>query len=44
MADVNIGFTIPAFNYRAIPNPDLKPEYSRVLELGVRLADSWGNA
>ena len=44
MFDVNIGFTIPAFNYRAIPNPDLKPEYSEGLELGLRLSDSWGYA
>lgn len=36
MADVNIGFTIPAFNYVAIPNPDLQPEHSRGWELGVR--------
>lgn len=36
VSDVNIGFTIPAFNYMAIPNPDLKPEHSRGLELGVR--------
>lgn len=36
VSDVNIGFTIPAFNYIAIPNPDLKPEHSRGLELGLR--------
>lgn len=35
-ADVNIGFTIPSFNYVAIPNPNLKPERSRGLELGLR--------
>jgi len=34
--DVNIGFTNLAFGYTAIPNPDLKPERSRGLELGVR--------
>lgn len=36
VSDVNIGFTIPSFNYVAIPNPDLKPEHSRGLELGMR--------
>ncbi|HNR91573.1 MAG TPA: TonB-dependent hemoglobin/transferrin/lactoferrin family receptor, partial [Dokdonella sp.] len=34
--DVNIGFTNIAFGYTAIPNPDLKPETSRGLELGLR--------
>jgi hemoglobin/transferrin/lactoferrin receptor protein len=34
--DVNIGFDIPRFNYRAIPNPDLRPETSDGVELGVR--------
>ena len=34
--DVNIGFDIPRFNYRAIPNPDLRPESSDGLELGLR--------
>lgn len=38
VSDVNVGFTIPAFNYVAIPNPDLKPERSRGLELGLRYA------
>ncbi len=36
VADVNLGFNIPAFNYVAIPNPNLQPEHSRGLELGVR--------
>lgn len=36
VSDVNIGFTIPSFNYMAIPNPDLKPERSQGLELGLR--------
>jgi hemoglobin/transferrin/lactoferrin receptor protein len=36
VSDVNIGFTIPSFNYVAIPNPDLRPEHSRGLELGMR--------
>jgi len=34
--DVNIGFTIPAFNFVALPNPELKPETSRGLEAGMR--------
>lgn len=34
--DVNIGFTIPAFNFVALPNPDLKPETSRGYEAGLR--------
>ncbi|MDZ7643107.1 MAG: TonB-dependent receptor [Woeseiaceae bacterium] len=34
--DANIGLDIPVFNYRAIPNPDLKSETSEGLELGVR--------
>ena len=39
--DVNIGFDIPRFNYRAIPNPDLKPESSDGLELGLRFGSGW---
>ena len=34
--DVNIGLEIPLFNYRALPNPDLKPETSDAFELGLR--------
>jgi len=34
--DVNIGFDIPQFNYRALPNPHLKPERSDGYELGLR--------
>ena len=34
--DVNLGFTNLMFGYTAIPNPDLKPETSNGLELGVR--------
>ena len=34
--DVNLGFTNVMFGYTAIPNPDLKPETSNGLELGVR--------
>lgn len=35
-ADVNIGFTNVQFGYTAIANPDLKPETSNALELGLR--------
>jgi hemoglobin/transferrin/lactoferrin receptor protein len=35
-SDVNVGFTNLQFGYTAIPNPDLKPETSRGIELGVR--------
>jgi len=34
--DVNLGFTNFMFGYTAIPNPDLKPETSNGLELGLR--------
>lgn len=34
--DVNIGFTNVMFGYTAIANPDLKPETSDGIELGVR--------
>ncbi|WP_302675359.1 TonB-dependent hemoglobin/transferrin/lactoferrin family receptor [Stenotrophomonas sp. GbtcB23] len=34
--DVNLGFTNVMFGYTAIPNPDLKPETSDGLELGLR--------
>lgn len=37
--DVNIGFTNLAFGYTAIPNPDLKPETSDGIELGLRYRD-----
>ncbi|MDH3747250.1 MAG: TonB-dependent hemoglobin/transferrin/lactoferrin family receptor [Gammaproteobacteria bacterium] len=36
-ADANIGLEIPFFNYRAIPNPDLKSESSDGFDLGIRL-------
>lgn len=36
--DVNIGFTNVMFGYTAIANPDLKPETSDGVELGVRYA------
>jgi hemoglobin/transferrin/lactoferrin receptor protein len=35
-ADANIGLEIPAFNFRAIPNPDLRSESSDGVELGMR--------
>ncbi|MDQ7048940.1 MAG: TonB-dependent hemoglobin/transferrin/lactoferrin family receptor [Enterobacterales bacterium] len=37
--DANIGLDIPLFNIRAIPNPDLKSETSRGLELGFRFSN-----
>ncbi len=36
--DVNIGLDLPLFNTRAIPNPDLRPERSDSVELGLRLS------
>ncbi len=35
-SDVNIGLNLPAFNFVALPNPDLAPERSRGLEFGLR--------
>ena len=35
-ADANIGFDIPLFGFRAIPNPDLRSETSQGFEFGVR--------
>jgi hemoglobin/transferrin/lactoferrin receptor protein len=35
-ADVNIGLDVALFNYRAIPNPDLRPEKSNAFEIGLR--------
>ncbi|OGT57175.1 MAG: hypothetical protein A3E01_14020 [Gammaproteobacteria bacterium RIFCSPHIGHO2_12_FULL_63_22] len=35
-SDVNIGLNLPAFNYVALPNPDLQPERSHGLEWGLR--------
>lgn len=34
--DANIGLDIPLFRIRAVPNPDLRSERSRGLELGLR--------
>lgn len=36
-SQVNNGFANPLIGYTSIPNPDLKPETSEALELGVRL-------
>lgn len=35
-ADANIGLDVPFFNYRAIPNPDLRSESSNGFDLGMR--------
>lgn len=35
-ADANIGLEVPFFNYRAIPNPDLRSETSDGFDLGLR--------
>ncbi|MCC5867250.1 MAG: TonB-dependent receptor [Gammaproteobacteria bacterium] len=46
-SDVNIGLDIPAFNVRALPNPDLSAETSDGLEAGLRLvseATQWNVA
>jgi hemoglobin/transferrin/lactoferrin receptor protein len=34
--DANIGLEIPVFNYRAIPNPDLRSESSNGFDAGIR--------
>ncbi len=36
--DVNIGLDLPQFNTRAIPNPDLEPERSDSIEVGMRFS------
>lgn len=38
-SDVNLGFTNLQFGYTAIPNPDLKPETSNGVELGLRFSN-----
>jgi hemoglobin/transferrin/lactoferrin receptor protein len=38
-SQVNNGFANPLVGYTSIPNPDLKPETSEALELGVRWRD-----
>lgn len=41
-SQVNNGFANPTQNYRSISNPDLKPESSQTVELGLRLrGDDW---
>ena len=42
--DANIGFTNLQFGYTAIPNPELRPETSEGLELGVRWRGAAGYA
>jgi hemoglobin/transferrin/lactoferrin receptor protein len=42
--DVNIGLDLPQFNLRALPNPELKPEQSDSLELGIRFAGRWAGS
>ncbi len=34
--DANVSLEVPLFNYRAIPNPDLKPERSDGIDVGIR--------
>ncbi|HEY5568426.1 MAG TPA: TonB-dependent receptor [Gammaproteobacteria bacterium] len=34
--DANIGLEVPLFNYRAVPNPDLRSEESDGIDLGMR--------
>lgn len=34
--DANIGLDIPVFNFRAIPNPDLRSESSQGIDIGLR--------
>lgn len=34
--DANLGFNIPLFGFRAIPNPDLRSETSQGYEFGIR--------
>ena len=40
--DVNLGFTNLAFGYTSMPNPDLKPESSNGLEIGLRAQGASG--
>jgi hemoglobin/transferrin/lactoferrin receptor protein len=41
--DANIGLEIPVFNFRAIPNPDLKSESSDGFDLGMRWQGTWSS-
>lgn len=40
--DVNLGFTNLAFGYTSLPNPELEPESSNGLEVGLRANGSLG--
>jgi hemoglobin/transferrin/lactoferrin receptor protein len=44
VSDLNIGFTIPAFNFAAVPNPSLRAETSRGFEAGWRYAGRTASA
>lgn len=35
--DVNLFLDLPLFNYRSLPNPDLRPERSETVEAGLRV-------
>ena len=39
-SQVNNFFSNPAFGYTSLPNPDLRPETSRSVEIGARLRDT----
>ncbi len=41
--DANLGFTNFASGYTAIPNPDLKPETSRGVEIGAKATGRYGS-
>ena len=43
-SDVNIGLNLPTLNFVALPNPDLKPERSHGLELGLRFGGEFTQA
>lgn len=42
--DANISLEVPLFNYRAIPNPDLRSERSDGFDIGLRWRGSHGRA
>lgn len=42
-SDLNLGFNLPAFNYVALPNPELKSEHSRGLEWGARWSGTYSS-
>lgn len=41
-SDLNIGLLLPTFNYEVRPNPDLRDERSRGLDVGWRWSDARG--